>query len=121
LLSLCRSLLWAISKAVGAILLGGAVLWQVALYCGPPNATVCVHVAQGYGDLTIDDATYHVRTMWETPVVRELQPGRHVLRMSRDERQVFEQVFSIAPGEELVLVACEDKDRDDHENLEEIP
>jgi hypothetical protein len=101
-------------KTAGALLLGGAVLWEVALHCGPPNGKVYVHVTQGYGDLMIDDAMYHVRTMWETPVVCELQPGSHALRMSRDGRQVCTQVFSIDAGEELVLTAAEKVEEDDH-------
>jgi hypothetical protein len=113
-LSLTRSILWGIFKTVGALLLGGTVLWGVALHSGPPNAKVYVHVAQGYGDLMIDDAMYHVRTMWESPVVCELEPGRHVFRMSREGRLVCAQAFSIGAGEELMLTASEDVEEDDH-------
>jgi len=113
-LSLIRSLALAVPKTVGATVLGGAILWEVALHCGPPQGTVYVHVAGGYGDVTVDDASYHVRTMWETPIVRELQPGRHVVRMSRDGRLVFEQEFSINPGEEIVLSVWESTDEEVH-------
>jgi hypothetical protein len=105
--SLCRSLAWGALKMLSVVVLGGAVLWEVALHSGPPNGKVYVHVAQGYGDLTVDDATYHVRTPWETPVVCELQPGAHVVTMSRDSRVVFQEEFSLDAGEELVLTAWE--------------
>jgi hypothetical protein len=119
--SLSRSILWGIFKTVGALLLGGAVLWEVTLHSGPPNGKVYVHVPQGNGDLMIDDEMYHVRTLWETPVVCVLQPGHHALRLSRDGQPVFEQQFSIDSGEELVLTASEDRDHDDHVNHEELP
>jgi len=109
-LSLFRSLALAAPKAVGAVVLGGAVLWEVALHSGPPTGTVYVHVAHGYGDLTVDDATFHVRTVWETPIVRQLSPGRHVVRMSRDGSVTFEQEFSINAGEEIVMSAWDSSD-----------
>jgi hypothetical protein len=104
-LSLMRSLALAVAKPVGAVLLGGAFLWEVALHCGPPHGKVYVHVAGGFGDVTVDDSTYHVKTLWESPIVRELEPGQHIVRMSRDGCLVFEQEFSIDAGEELILAA----------------
>jgi hypothetical protein len=105
MLPLIRSLAFAAAKAAGAIILGGAIIWEVALHCGPPRGTVYVHVAGGVGDVTIDESTYHVRTLWESPIVRELQPGRHSVRMSRDGQCVFEEDISINPGEEIMLTA----------------
>ena len=112
MLSLIRSLALAASKAVGAVVLGGAILWEVALHCGPLQGTVYVHVSGGDCDVAVDDATYHVKTLWETPIVCELEPGRHIVRMSRDGRVVFEQEFSIDAGEEIVLSAWEGADKE---------
>jgi hypothetical protein len=109
-LALIRSLALASSKAVGAVVLGGAIIWEVALHSGPPRGTVYVHVSQGNGDVTVDDATYHVRTLWESPIVCELEPGRHVVKMARDGRGVFEQEFSIDPGEEIVVTAWDNSE-----------
>jgi len=105
MLTLIRSLALAGAKAAGAVILGGAIVWEVAWHCGPPRGTVYVHVAGGVGDVTIDDATYHVQTLSDSPIVRELRPGRHIVRMSRDDRSVFEEEFAIDPGEHLVLTA----------------
>ncbi|HKI16403.1 MAG TPA: hypothetical protein VKA15_00905 [Isosphaeraceae bacterium] len=110
-MSLVRSLTLTASKAVATVILGGAILWEVALHCGPLQGTVYVHVSSGDCDVTIDHATYPVRTLWETPIVRKLQPGSHTVRMSRDGRVVFEQEFSIDAGEELVLTAWDEADK----------
>jgi hypothetical protein len=110
-LTLIRSVALAAFKTVSAVVVGGAILWEVVLHCGPPSGTVYVHVAHGYGDLTVDDATYHVKTLWETPIVRNVQPGRHIVRMSLDGRLVFEQEFSIGAGEEIVLTAWDSADK----------
>ncbi len=107
MLPLIRSLGLAVPKAIGAVVLGGGILWEVALHCGSPQGTVYVHVSAGECDVTVDDATYHIKTLWETPIVRELEPGSHIVRMSRDGLVVFEQEFSIAAGEELVMSAWE--------------
>jgi hypothetical protein len=66
-----------------------------------------VHVSDGYGDLNVDDATYHVRSLEEIPIVCKLEPGTHVVTMSRDGRMVYHEEFSLHPGEELVVCAWE--------------
>jgi hypothetical protein len=43
--------------------------------------------------------------MWETPIVRQLPPGEHIVQMSRKGDLVFEKQFSIDAGEEIVLTA----------------
>jgi hypothetical protein len=78
------------------------------------TGTVYVHVSEGYGDLNVDDATYHVRSLWETPIVCELEPGTHVLTMSRNGRMVYHEEFSLHPGEELVLCAWEGVEHELH-------
>jgi hypothetical protein len=113
-LPLFRSLAWFLCKASCAALLGGAILWEVAIHCGPPRGTIYVHVSGGYGDLEVDDATYRVRSLLESPVVCELEPGRHSMRMLRDGAVVFEDEFSLDPGEEIVMTAGE-RTRTEHE------
>jgi hypothetical protein len=104
---LSRSLACGALKMLSALALGGAVLWEVALHCGPPNGTIYVHVERGCGDLNVDDATYQIKSLSETPVVCNLEPGRHVVTLSRDGRIVYEEKFSLDAGEELVLTAWE--------------
>ena len=55
----------------------------------------------------VDDVAYQVESLWETPIVCEISPGRHILRMSRGERVLYEEEFTLGPGKEIVLMAWE--------------
>jgi hypothetical protein len=102
---LIRSLLFMIVKAIGALALGCAILWQVTEHCGSLKGVAYVHVSQPQVDVTVDDETYWVETLWETPIVCELRPGRHMLRMLQSGRVLFEQEFTLDAGQEVVLTA----------------
>jgi hypothetical protein len=108
MLSLCKSLAMGTVKGLTALALGGAILWQVHDYCGSMKCVAYVHVAAPEVDVTVDDQTYRVETRWERPIVCELRAGRHLLRMLRSERVLFEQEFTLDRGEEVVLVAWEE-------------
>jgi hypothetical protein len=79
-----------------------------------------VHVERGCGDLNVDDATYHIKSLWETPVVCNLELGRHVVTLSRDGRIVYEEKFSLDAGEELVLTARERVEPENPPNTPEV-
>ena len=115
MLMLIRSLVFGMVKGIGALALGGAILWQVVEHCGPAKGIAYVHVAKAKVNVTVDDETYWVETAWETPIVCELRPGRHVLRMLQSGRVLFEQEFTLDPGQEVVLTAWEEfnEKRDD--------
>jgi hypothetical protein len=95
----------AVAKPVGCLLLGGAIIWQVALYAGPPKGRALVHVSMARVEVTVDEARYRVEDLDRTPIVCELKPGRHMARMTRDGRVLYEEEFEIAPGEDNILVA----------------
>jgi hypothetical protein len=100
-----RNLMFVTGKGIGAFGLGGAILWYVAVHCGPQNGIAYVHVSTPNVEVMVDDVEYHVETLWETPLVCELSPGPHRLRMIRNGKTVFEDGFSLGVGKELVLVA----------------
>jgi hypothetical protein len=102
-----RSMMFVIGKGIGAFGLGGVILWQVAVHIGPQNGVAYVHVSTPNVDVMVDDVAYHIETLWETPIVCELRPGHHVLRMCRSGRSLYEQEFSLGIGQEIVLVAWE--------------
>ena len=79
-----RSLLFALGKAIGAFGLGGLILWQVVIHIGPQHGIAYVHVPKPNVDVMVDDEQYHIETIWETPIVCELSPGPHVLRMGSE-------------------------------------
>jgi hypothetical protein len=87
--------------------LGGTVLGLVAQHRGPQEGVADIHVSPPGADVTVDDAEYHVATLWQTPTVCELSLGPHLLQMSGGRRVVFEQEFWLAPGQEVVLSAWE--------------
>ena len=97
----------AFVKGVGAVCLGGVILWQVAEHAGSARGTAIVHVSEAHVVVSLDDRDYPVNSLWEVPLICELRPGRHVLRMKRGERVVYQEDFCIEPGKEVILSAWE--------------
>jgi hypothetical protein len=104
-MTVVRALRFATVKTIAVLLLGGTVLWQVGAHSGPPNGTAYVHVTAPQVDVTVDNETYHIETLAASPIVCELRPGKHGLRMTRNGRTLYEEKFILRPGEELVLTA----------------
>jgi hypothetical protein len=102
---LIQALCLALARRVGALLLGAVILWQVALHTGARKGQAVVHVSLPEVEVTVDDARYWVETLWDTPIVCDLRPGRHTVRMSRNGRIVYEETFTIAAGQEVILTA----------------
>jgi len=107
MLSFRKSLAMGTIKGLSAFALGGAILWQVTNNCGSTKGMAYVHVVTPGVDVTVDDQRYRVETLWESPIVCELGPGRHTLRMLRSGRVLFEQEFTLDPSQEVVLTAWE--------------
>ena len=102
---LFKSLLIPVSRLVGSLLLGGVVLWQVVEHCGPTTGRAIVHVTKVHVDVTVDEDTYPVESIWITPIVCELSPGRHTVRTLQEGRILYEEQFTLKPGEEIILTA----------------
>jgi len=102
---LIQTLCMALAKRVGALLLGGVILWQVAVRCGATQGRAIVHVAASQVEVAVDGARYRIETLWDSPIVCDLRPGRHTVRMFRSGRVVHEEEFTIAAGQELILAA----------------
>ena len=102
-----RSLMFVIGKGIGAMGLGCVILWQVVVHIGPQHGVAYIHVPTPNVDVMVDDVKHHVDTLWETPIVCELSPGIHRLRMLRSGTVVFQEEFRLAVGEEIVLTAWE--------------
>jgi hypothetical protein len=100
----------AIAKPIGALLLGGFILWRVALHAGPPTGRALVHVSTTPADVSVNDDVYHVESLYQTPVVCELKPGRHTARMMQGGRLLYHEDFRIVAGEDVVLAAWDQYD-----------
>ena len=107
MLILIRSLTFAAVKGIGALALGGVILWQRSEHSGPQKCVAYVHVSAARVEVMVDDVAYQVESLGETPIVCEISPGRHILRMSRGERVLYEEEFTLGPGKEIVLMAWE--------------
>jgi hypothetical protein len=81
------------------------ILWQVAEHSGSTNGQVIVHVTMLQVHVEVDDATYWVESLGETPIVCDLGPGRHQMRMLRNGRVLYQEEFTLAAGESRVLAA----------------
>jgi WD40 repeat protein len=100
----------ALAKRIGAVALGSVILWQVSVHSGASKGRAIVHVATPAVEITVDDARYWIETLWDTPIVCDLRPGCHRVRMVRDARVVYEEEFTIAAGQELILSAWDGYD-----------
>jgi hypothetical protein len=95
----------AVIKALGALALGSAVLCQVAAHSGDPNGTAYVHVSTPHVDVLLDGLPHRVETLWDSPIVCQLRPGKHLLQMFRNGETVYEEEFIVRAGDEIVLTA----------------
>jgi hypothetical protein len=102
-----RAMVFAIMKGLGTIGLGGVILWQVGIHSRSQNGVAYVHVMMTNVEITVDDVEYHIESLMESPLVCELRPGPHMLRMRRGEQVNFEQAFTLGAREEVVLTAWE--------------
>ena len=83
--------------------------YLVALRSGTSNSVASIHVPTPSVDIAVDDAMYRVETFQDSPLVCQLRPGNHVLRMSQDGQTLFEQEFKFDRGEEIVLTARDER------------
>lgn len=101
-----KGLGWTLGKGALACVLGGMMLWKVIEESGPPCGVV-VHLTEFPGIVTIDGRPARAETLRDSPIVRELRPGHHVLQLWRGGRAISEEPFRLRPGEILVLTARE--------------
>jgi hypothetical protein len=101
-------------KFAAVLLLAGGILWGVAEHSGQHSGQssleqgiAYVHVAASDVDVIVDGLEYHVTSAWDGPIVCELRPGKHMLRMSRDGEVLYVEEFSVAVGKDVVLTAWE--------------
>jgi hypothetical protein len=99
------ALVEAVVKSAGSCLLGGAVLWWVAVNVGPRTGTAVVHVTEPGVVVAVGDQTRRVGVVNGEPLVIELEAGEHWLRMRRGPVLLYEERFRLPAGEEVVLTA----------------
>ena len=95
----------AIAQYAGAVLLGAVVLPVVAQKADTRVYQTVVHVMEVGVDVWIDGMAYRVEDPQDSPIVCELRPGRHTLRMARSGRVLYEEIFTIRTDLDTVLTA----------------
>jgi hypothetical protein len=106
-----KGLAAAVVKGLGACVLSGWLLWQIAERAGPQTSEVVVHVTEFPVVVTIDGRPYPVATWRDSPVDCELHIGPHELQMWRGDRLVYCESFRVRPGEGVVLTAWDPQPR----------
>ena len=97
---LTNSLPWAAAGLVGV-----AATWWAVEHVGGPDGTAIVHVCEPGVDVVVGDQTYRVERPLDEPLVCDLPAGRHELRMSRGDRVLYREVFTLDRGEYEILTA----------------
>ena len=108
---LARALSIEAARRAGAIVFGGLLLWQVVDKAGQGEGEVVVHVAEVGATVSIDGRDYAFDLAPGEPICQSLRPGRHALAMRRGGRIVYEESFTIEPGDHLVLTAWDEAGR----------
>jgi hypothetical protein len=94
-----------LGKCMGALGLCAVVFWEAAEQAGPEVSELVVHVSEIGVDVTVDGLEYTVDGFEDMPVVCSVRAGRHLLRMSRAGKVLYEEAFTIRRGEDKVLTA----------------
>ena len=92
-------------QGAGALLLGGSSLWWVADQVGPVHGTVLVHVTESDVEVTLAGQTVSIEERRYAPIECRLHAGRYLLRMTRGDRMLYEEWFTVHRGEEVILTA----------------
>ena len=84
-------------------LLGVATTRWVVEHAGDNAGTAVVHVNEPGVEMVVGDQTFRIEDQLPEPLVCELPAGRHVLLMSRGDRVLYREVFTLGRGESFVL------------------
>ena len=90
-----------LSQWSAAGLLGVASIWWVVEHVGGPTGTVIYHAGESPINVAVGDRTFHVADPHSGPLIFDLPAGRHELRLSRGDRVLHREVFTLGGGEQL--------------------
>jgi hypothetical protein len=90
-------------KRLGAVCLALVILWHLAHHAGPQVGKAIVHAPRPGVLVSIDNRSYRIDSLAESPVVCELSPGAHTVKVHRDELLLGEEDFTVEPGKQVIL------------------
>jgi hypothetical protein len=97
------SLIATLVKRVGLVCLLAVIGWHIVRHEPPANGTAIVHVPEPGVVVAIDNRSYLVDAMSESPLVCELKPGGHRVEIHHGKLVLGVQHFVIESGKEAVL------------------
>ena len=97
------SLIATLAKRVGAVCLAMVIFWHVVRHAGPRQGTAIVHVPQSNVVVAVDDQSYHVESIAQSPLVCDLEPGSHVVKLRHGGLLLGEEDFTVEAGKEVVV------------------
>jgi hypothetical protein len=97
------SLIATTVKRLGAVCLAFVVLWHVGRHAGPQAGEAIVHVPRPGVIVSVDYRSYRIDSSADSPVVCELAPGTHTVKVLRDDLLLSEQDFTIEAGKQVIL------------------
>src|SRR5262245_14441684 len=100
-----RNTLTALTGGAGALALTGTILGFVAAHSGPQECEAVIHVTEADVEVSLDSLSFRVDSWTDEPILCSLRGGRHVLRMTRGDRTLYEESFTVRAGEDVVLTA----------------
>ena len=92
-------------KGMGSLILGGLTLCWIVDQVGPTDGTALVHVIEPDVVVTVGGQSFSIEQRRGAPIECRLRPGRHLLRMKRGDRVLYEEWFAVHRGEEVILTA----------------
>ena len=102
------SLIATLARRLGAVCLALVIFWLVARHAGPQRGTAIVHVLQPNVVVAVDDRSYPVESIAQSPVVCDLEPGPHLVKVRQAGLLLGEEEFTIEAGQEVVLCPFHD-------------
>ena len=85
--------------------MGLGILWQVAEHAGRADGEAVIHVCEPGAIVLVDGYEYPAIPRPGDPIVYPLRPGSHTLSMTREDRVLYQETFTLDPGETIVLTA----------------
>ena len=102
------SLIATLARRLGAVCLALVIFWLVVRHAGPQRGTAIVHVLQPDVVVAVDGRSYPVESIAQSPVVCDLEPGPHVVKVTHGWLLLGEKEFTVEAGQEVVLCPFQD-------------
>jgi hypothetical protein len=99
------SILSKLLKGLAGLILGGATLWWIVDRVGPVDSPVLVHVTEPDVEVTVGGLNFRIEERRYVPLEYRFRPGRYLLRMTRGDRILYEEWFTVRRSAEVMLTA----------------